>query len=206
MAVAPITQPIAAGISAVDYSPWSQAAQARSATPGILNYVPNANPLPVPTASPTFTGGTQYGNYVRNYPDLMAAFQNPNQSGSQNIQDWGKEHWLAHGQHNPSRILPPKPTNTPISLGDTTDTGGARVSVGSSGLPMPDVEGYKYVYNAYQWSPENQVYEPIAAKYHNIDEYPYYPYMPLGGEAPNRNGRILVGTSLVPDDYHTYPD
>jgi len=206
MAVAPITQPLAPGISAVDYSPWSQAAQARSATPGILNYVPNANPLPVPTASPTFTGGTQYGNYVRNYPDLMAAFQNPNQTGSQNIQDWGKEHWLAHGQHNPSRILPPKPTNTPISLGDTTDAGGARVSVGSSGLPMPDVEGYKYVYNAYQWNQDNQAYEPIAAKYHNIDEYPYYPYMPQGGQAVDKNGRILVGISLVPDDYHTYPD
>ena len=206
MAVAPITQPLAPGISAVDYSPWSQAAQARSATPGILNYVPNANPLAAPTATPTFQGGTQYGNYVRNYPDLMAAFQNPNQTGSQNIQDWGKEHWLAHGQHNPSRILPPKPTDSPISLGDTMDTGGARVSVGSSGLPMPDVEGYKYVYNAYQWNQDNNAYEPIAAKYHNIDEYPYYPYMPQGGEAPNRNGRILVGTSLVPDDYHTYPD
>ena len=206
MAVAPITQPLAPGISAVDYSPWSPAAQARSATPGILNYVPNANPLAAPTATPTFQGGTQYGNYVRNYPDLMAAFQNPNQTGSQNIQDWGKEHWLAHGQHNPSRILPPKPTDSPISLGDTIDTGGARVSVGSSGLPMPDVEGYKYVYNAYQWNQDNNAYEPIAAKYHNIDEYPYYPYMPYGGEAPNRNGRILVGTSLVPDDYHTYPD
>ena len=206
MAVAPITQPLAPGISAVDYSPWSPAAQARSAPPGILNYVPNANPLAAPTATPTFQGGTQYGNYVRNYPDLMAAFQNPNQTGSQNIQDWGKEHWLAHGQHNPSRILPPKPTDSPISLGDTIDTGGARVSVGSSGLPMPDVEGYKYVYNAYQWNQDNNAYEPIAAKYHNIDEYPYYPYMPYGGEAPNRNGRILVGTSLVPDDYHTYPD
>ena len=206
MAVAPITQPLAPGISAVDYSPWSQAAQARSATPGILNYVPNANPLPVPTASPTFTGGTQYGNYVRNYPDLMAAFQNPNQTGSQNIQDWGKEHWLAHGQHNPSRILPPKPTNTPISLGDTTDAGGARVSVGSAGLPMPDVEGYKYVYNAYQWNQDNQRYEEIAAKYHDIDAYPYYPYMPQGGQAVDKNGRILVGISLVPDDYHTYPD
>ena len=206
MAVAPISQPLAPGISAVDYSPWSAAAQARSATPGILNYVPNANPLAAPTATPTFQGGTQYGNYVRNYPDLMAAFQNPNQTGSQNIQDWGKAHWLAHGQHSPSRILPPKPTDSPISLGDTTDTGGARVSVGTSGLPMPDVEGYKYVYNAYQWSPDNRAYEPIAAKYHNIDEYPYYPYMPQGGEAPNRNGRILVGTSIVPDDYHTYPD
>jgi hypothetical protein len=86
------------------------------------------------------------------------------------------------------------------------DTGGARVSVGTSGLPMPDVEGYKYVYNAYDWNRDNNAYEPIAAKYHNIDEYPYYPYMPYGGEAPNRNGRILVGTSIVPDDYHTYPD
>jgi hypothetical protein len=206
MAVAPITQPLAPGISAVDYSPWSAAAQARSATPGILNYVPNANPLAAPTASPTFTGGTQYGNYVRNYPDLMAAFQNPNQTGSQNIQDWGKEHWLAHGQHNPSRILPPKPTNTPISLGDTTDTGGARVSVGSAGLPMPDVEGYKYVYNAYQWNADDRRYDPIAAKYHDIDAYPYYPYMPQGGQAVDKNGRILVGVSLVPDDYHTYPD
>ena len=65
MAVAPITQPTASGISAVDYSPWSQAAQARSALPGILNYTPNANMLPAPTASPTFQGGTQYGNYVR---------------------------------------------------------------------------------------------------------------------------------------------
>ena len=206
MAVAPITQPTAAGIDPVDYSPWAQAAQARSALPGILNYVPNANPLAAPTATPTFQGGTQYGNYVRNYPDLMAAFQNPNQTGSQNIQDWGKWHWLTHGQHNPSRILPSKPTDSPISLGDTMDTGGARVSEGTSGLPMPDVEGYKYVYNAYQWNQDNQAYEPIAAKYHDIDEYPYYPYMPLGGEAPNRNGRILVGTSLVPDDYHTYPD
>ena len=44
MAVAPITQPLAPGISAVDYSPWSPAAQARAATPGILNYVPNATP------------------------------------------------------------------------------------------------------------------------------------------------------------------
>ena len=205
MAVAPISQPLAPGISAVDYSPWSQAAQARSATPGILNYVPNANPLAAPTATPTFQGGTQYGNYVRNYPDLMAAFQDPNQQASQNIQDWGKAHWLGHGQYNPSRILPTI-GDSPISLGDTMDTGGARVSVGTSGLPMPDVEGYKYVYNAYQWNQDNQAYEPIAAKYHNIDEYPYYPYMPQGGEAPNRNGRILVGTSIVPDDYHTYPD
>ena len=210
MAVAPITQPLAPGISAVDYSPWSQAAQARSATPGILNYVPNANPLAAPTASPTFTGGTPYGNYVRMWPDLMKAFQDPNQTGSQNISDWGRSHWETFGQWNPTRLAAGRPedlpVNTAISLGDTTDTGGARVSVGTSGLPMPDVEGYKYVYNAYQWSPDNRVYEPIAAKYHDIDAYPYYPYMPQGGQAVDKNGRILVGVSLVPDDYHTYPD
>ena len=205
MAVAPITQPIAPGVSAVDYSPWSPEAQARSALPGILNYIPNANMLPAPTASPVFTGGTQYGNYVRNYPDLMAAFKDP-ASTIPNIQDFGKWHWGAHGQYNPSRILPPAPVNTPISLPDVGDTGGSAARVGTSGLPMPDVEGYKYVYNAYDWNRDNNAYEPIAAKYHNIDEYPYYPYMPLGGEAPNRNGRILVGTSIVPDDYHTYPD
>ena len=163
MAVAPITQPLAPGISAVDYSPWSPEAQARSATPGILNYVPNANLLAAPTAAPTFQGGTSYGNYVRNYPDLMAAFQNPNQAGSQNIQDWGKEHWFDFGQPE-GRVLPSVPTNNPISLGDTMDTGGARVSVGTSGLPMPDVEGYKYVYNAYDWNQDNNAYEPIAAK------------------------------------------
>jgi hypothetical protein len=199
MAVAPITQPLAPGISAVDYSPWSQAAQARSATPGILNYVPNANPLAAPTASPVFTGGTQYGNYVRNYPDLMAAFQNPNQTGSQNIQDWGKAHWLTHGQHNPSRILPPKPTDSPISLGDTMDTGGARVSVGTSGLPMPDVEGYKYEYPIYSWGgTEDPSYSYVGSNATDIDEYPYYPYQPTGEPVRHRNNRVLIGVRLVP--------
>ena len=123
MALAPITQPIAPGISAVDYSPWSPEAQARSALPGILNYTPNANLLPAPTASPVFTGGTQYGNYVRNYPDLMAAFKDP-ASTIPNIQDFGKWHWAGHGQGE-GRILPPVPVNTPISLPDVSDTGGA---------------------------------------------------------------------------------
>jgi len=202
MAVAPITQPLAPGISAVDYSPWSAAAQARSATPGILNYVPNANPLAAPTASPTFTGGSQYGNYVRNYSDLMAAFQDPNQTGSQNIQDWGKEHWLAFGQHNPGRILPPKPTNTPISLGDTTQTGGARVSVGSAGLPMPDVEGYKYVYPRWSW--DNDAGWTQTGTESDIDKYEYFPYFPGNvGDRRTKDGRVvehmLVGLQLIPE-------
>ena len=196
MAVAPITQPLAPGISAVDYSPWSQAAQARSATPGILNYVPNANPLAAPTASPVFTGGTQYGNYVRSYPDLMAAFTDP-ASTTPNIQDFGKWHWPAHGQGE-GRILPPVPVNTPISLPDVTDTGGSAARVGVSGLPMPDVEGYKYAYRPWQWNQDNNAYEELSYNEYDIDKYPYYPYVPTGGRAPDKNERILAGVRLVP--------
>ena len=196
MAVAPITQPTAPGISAVDYSPWSQEAQARSALPGILNYTPNANLLPAPTASPVFTGGTQYGNYVRNYPDLMAAFIAP-ASTIPNIQDFGKWHWPAHGQGE-GRILPPVPVNTPISLPDVTDTGGSAARVGVSGLPMPDVEGYKYAYRPWQWNQDNNAYEELAYDEYDIDKYPYYPYVPTGGRAPDKNERILAGVRLVP--------
>ena len=174
MAVAPITQPTAPGISAVDYSPWSQAAQARSALPGILNYTPNANMLPAPTASPTFQGGTQYGNYVRHWPDLMAAFQNPDQTGPQNIVDWGKEHWSTHGQYNPTRALYGPSTftaNPAVSLGDTVATGGGATRVGVSGLPMPDVEGYKYAYRPWQWNQDNNAYEELSYNEYDIDKY-----------------------------------
>ncbi len=209
MAVAPITQPTAAGIDPVDYSPWSQAAQARSATPGILNYVPNANPLPAPTASPSWQGGSVYGNYVRQWPDLLAAFQNPNQpQGMSNIQDWGKWHWLTHGQANPNRRPGPSdlPANPAISLGDTMDTGGTSTRVGTSGLPMPDVEGYKYVYPAYEWDHDQNQYVKLGAMFQDIDKYPYMPYLPSsGGQMKDDEGneieRILVGISLVPDSW-----
>ena len=198
MAVAPITQPTAPGISAVDYSPWSPEAQARSALPGILNYAPNANMLPAPTASPTFTGGTQYGNYVRNYPDLMAAFIDP-ASTIPNIQDFGKWHWPAHGQGE-GRILPPVPVNTPISLPDVTDTGGSAARVGVSGLPMPDVEGYKYEYPIYSWGGnEDPSYSYVGSNTADIDEYPYYPYQPTGEPVRSRNNRVLIGVRLVPE-------
>ena len=201
MAVAPITQPTAPGISAVDYSPWSQAAQARSALPGILNYAPNANMLPAPTASPTFQGGTQYGNYVRNYPDLMAAFNLPNATfdgtGIPNIQDFGKWHWSRYGQGE-GRVLPPVPVNTPISLPDVADTGtGTRV--GTAGLPMPDEEGYKYEYPIYSWGGnEDPSYSYVGSNTADIDEYPYYPYQPTGAPVRSRNDRVLIGVRLVP--------
>ena len=203
MAVAPITQPTAPGISAVDYSPWSPEAQARSALPGILNYAPNANMLPAPTASPTFTGGTQYGNYVRMWPDLLAAFENPNQTGSQNIQDWGKWHWATHGQSEPSRVAGGRPENLPvstaISLGDIADTGGGATRVGTAGLPMPDVEGYKYEYPIYSWGgTEDPSYSYVGSNTADIDEYPYYPYQPTGEPVRSRNDRVLIGVRLVP--------
>ncbi len=167
--------------------------------------MPNANPLPVPTASPTFTGGTQYGNYVRTSPGLLAAFQDPNQTGSQNIADWGRSHWETFGQWNPTRLAAGRPedlpVNTAISLGDTTDTGGARVSVGTSGLPMPDVEGYKYVYPRWSW--DNNAGWTQTGYESDIDKYEYFPYFPGNvGDRRTVDGRVvehmLVGVQLIP--------
>ena len=203
MAVNSITAgTLGAGLTPGDYSPWSPQGQARSAIPGILNYVPNANPLAAPTASPTFTGGTQYGNYVRYWPGLMASFQNPDRSGPQNIVDYGKEHWLTHGQHNPARALYGPSTftaNPAVSLGDITDAGGGATRVGTSGLPMPDVEGYKYEYPIYQWGgTEEPGYSYVGSNTADIDEYPYYPYQPTGAPVRSRNDRVLIGVRLVP--------
>ena len=78
------------------------------------------------------------------------------------------------------------------------DTGGPRVSVGTSGLPMPDVEGYKYAYRPYEWDAGSQAYQELAYNEFDIDKYPYYPYVPTGGRAPEKNNRILAGVRLVP--------
>ena len=174
---------------------------------GILGYTPgSASPAPMPTYSnPVRTGGTIYGNYVRNYPDLLAAFKDSSNS-IPNIVDWGKSHWDTFGKNNPSRILPTiKQTNPNISMGDTIDLGPSATKIGTSGLPMPDVEGYsyvegyKYAYRPYEWHPENQQYEELAYNEFDIDKYPYYPYLPTGGRAEDRNSRILVGLRLVPE-------
>jgi len=133
---------------------------------------------------------------------LLKAFQDPDQTGPQNISDWGKEHWQSLGQWEPGRLAGGRPEDRPvnpyISLGDIMDTGGAGTRVGTSGLPMPDVEGYKYAYRPYEWSQENQAYEELAYNEFDIDKYPYYPYLPTGGKAVDKNDRILVGLKLVP--------
>jgi hypothetical protein len=132
----------------------------------------------------------------------MAAFQDPNQSGPQNISDWGKEHWRTFGQWEPGRLAAGRPEDIPvnpnISLGDIMDTGGGAARVGTSGLPMPDVEGYKYAYRPFQWNSDNNAYEELAYDEYDIDKYPYYPYVPTGGRAPDKNERILAGVRLVP--------
>ena len=63
---------------------------------------------------------------------------------------------------------------------------------------MPDVEGYKYAYRPWQWNSDNNAYEELAYDEYDINKYPYYPYVPTGGRAPDKNERILAGVRLVP--------
>ena len=68
----------------------------------------------------------------------------------------------------------------------------------SAGLPTPDVEGYKYAYRPYEWNQESGMYEELSYNEYDIDKYPYYPYLPTGGQAGGAE-RILAGVRLVPD-------
>ena len=194
-----LTKPgLLGGTAATGYpSMWGGA----SGGTGILGYTPgSAAPPPMPTYSnPVRTGGTIYGNYVRNYPDLLAAFKDPSNS-IPNIVDWGKSHWDSFGKNNPGRILPTiKQTNPNISMGDTIDLGPSATKIGTSGLPMPDVEGYKYEYPIYSWGgTEDPSYSYVGSNATDIDEYPYYPYQPTGEPVRSRNNRVLIGVRLVP--------
>ena len=194
-----LTKPgLLGGTAATGYpSMWGGA----SGGTGILGYTPgSAAPPPMPTYSnPVRTGGTIYGNYVRNYPDLLAAFKDPSNS-IPNIADWGKSHWDSFGKNNPGRILPTiKQTNPNISMGDTLDLGPSATKIGTSGLPMPDVEGYKYEYPIYSWGGnQDPSYSYVGSNASDIDEYPYYPYQPTGEPVRSRNNRVLIGVRLVP--------
>ena len=171
---------------------------------GILGYTPGiAAPTPMTTyKNPVRTGGTIYGNYVRNYPDLLAAFRDESNT-IPNIVDWGKQHWQTFGQNNPSRILPTiKQTNPNISLGDTIDLGPSATKIGTAGLPMPDVEGYKYVYPRYSW--DNNAGWMQTGYESDIDKYEYFPYFPgKVGDRRTKDGRVvqhmLVGVQLIPE-------
>ena len=98
---------------------------------------------------------------------------------------------MGPGRFQASRYLPamPEPYDPRAGVTETTY---------SAGLPTPDVEGYKYAYRPYEWSQENQAYEELAYNEYDIDKYPYYPYLPTGGQAGGAE-RILAGVRLVPD-------
>ena len=195
MAVNPVSQPLAPGLLEADYSPWDPAAQARSAHPaGLLGA-----PSPVGAYSPpTFSGGTRYGNYVRSYADLMNNFMSA-ANPYPNIVDYGKWHWGAHGAAG-GRTLPA--ASSAVSLGDITDTAPGALGYGSSGLPMPDVEGYKYVYPKWEWNSSSGYYESRGHE-EDIDKYQYYPYYPgdpsarLYDDKGKMMNNILVGLKLI---------
>ena len=177
---------------------------------GILGYTPgSAAPTPMPAYSnPVRTGGTQYGNYVRNYPDLLKAFRDSSNT-IPNISDWGKQHWQTFGQNNPNRILPTiKQTNPNISLGDTIDLGPSATRIGSSGLPMPDEEGYSYVYPRYSWDNQTGYTKGGIKSFEtDINKYSYFPTMPETGGSILRDDEgkdlqtILLGVQLVPNSW-----
>ena len=200
-----LTKPgLLGGTAATGYpSIWGEA----SGGPGILGYTPPGfTPgvgvgAPMPTyQAPKFTGGTPYGNYVRQWPDLMTAFKDKSNT-IPNIADWGKSHWETFGQWEPGRVAGGRPEDLPvnpnIALGDVIDLGGAATKVGSSGLPMPDVEGYKYEYPIYSYDKDTG-YSYVGSNATDIDEYPYYPYQPTGEPVRSRNNRVLIGVRLVP--------
>jgi len=61
-----------------------------------------------------------------------------------------------------------------------------------SGLPMPDVEGYKYVYP--RWTYGGGAWERSGYR-EDRDDYDYYPYFPTG--IAQHEGPILVGVELI---------
>ena len=132
----PISQPLAPGLLAADYSPWSPEAGARtglSGLPGFLSY----------TGSTGITGST---------PDKLPA--------------WSTDF---------------------IS---TKEPGGTE-TIGA-GLPMPDVEGYKYVYP--KWEFRRGAWEESGWE-EDRDAYDYYPYWPT--DIAEHKGPFLVGVKLI---------
>ena len=184
----------AAGITAADYTPPS--------SPGLLSYT---RP-PVPDVPMNFRGGSTFGNYVRQYPDLMADFlSNKDKHGKSNIADYGRMHWSKHGKASGSRTLG---EGSPyISLADQMDypfdAGGTSAT---AGLPMPDVPGYRYEYPKYSWSSsgggEEGMWESAGTE-KDIDKYGYYPYFPgsMRDSIMDDDGKalrdILVGVRLI---------
>jgi len=207
-----LSKGLLAPVGGVTPSVWSG-----KTTAGLLGGSPLAPPMPT-YQQYTPTGGTRYGNYVRRggaalgeapRTDIMAGFRDPRNTIS-NIVDFGKAHWTEFGKDEGRYLGPRSGVNPAISLGDTIDLGPAAVGRGTSGLPMPDVEGYTYVYPRYEWDNETGYAKGGVKSYEtDITAFPHFPYMPETGGAifRDKEGKdlrtILMGHQLVPDSWLT---
>jgi len=75
----------------------------------------------------------------------------------------------------------------------STKSPGGPETIGA-GLPMPDVEGYKYVYPKYTYSPHDGMWMDSGSYEEDRDAYDYYPYFP---EGITSGSPILVGVELL---------
>ena len=185
---------LAPGLTATDYS-------IGGSSTGILSPLSAADTAGVPDAP---RGATKWGNYVRHYPDLLTYFRE-GKSSVDNIYDFGKQHWKefgkAAGRRNPD-TLPGNPA-LPYLL-DTAKydftTGGT--STPATGLPMPDVPGYKYVFPMYEWDGSDGSYGRSGYR-ESTDDFSYFPYAPA--DFPDRLydpeggflDRFLLGMELI---------
>ena len=186
---------------------WLGADRSGSGPGGILNYTPvtpsttvSRGGFNIPLEKAMFEGANKYENYAQAYPDLMHHYTQNIPSDKRSLADWAKSHWenlgQAEGRLGPaafpaSRYLPSMPEAYDPRSGVTETTY-------SAGVPMPDVEGYKYAYRPYEWNADDRVYTELAYDEYDISKYPYYPYLPTGGQAGGAE-RILAGVRLVPD-------
>ena len=134
----PISQPLAPGLLAADYSPWSTEAGDRTGMthlPGFLNY-------------------NKLVGLVGSSPDKF-------------------------------------PTWSTYFI--STESPGGPETIGA-GLPMPDVEGYKYVYPKWTYSPRDGLWVDTGTYEEDRDAYDYYPYFPEGRTSTSP---MLVGVKLI---------
>ena len=192
-------------------------------TPATPSKTVKRGAVDVPMELAMHEGANKYENYVRAWPDLLDHYLNRIPEDTRSMADWGQEHWLTSGSKDtdasmetwrgrgmwgdtplprthlgPGRFQASRHLPAMSGAYDPRANITATTSRVTSGIPMPDVEGYKYAYRPYEWSRENQAYEELAYNEFDINKYPYYPYLPTGGKAGDAD-RILAGVRLVPE-------
>jgi len=104
---------------------------------------------------------------------------------------------------------PPVSSTTPLTsvAGFVTGIPGGSTLLGGSGIPMPVVPGYKYVYPWYRWqdaTSADDAHYKLEGHKEDRDAFAYFPYFPGKGveeRAYDSGGSalkdILVGVSLI---------